>query len=196
MPLTQEETQKIKEHLLKQLGNFPEDKRTQIEEQVKSMTNKQVESFVEQNKLTHLGGQCIFCSIISGEMPSYKIAESDHDIAILEINPISKGHALIVPKEHSQEIQESTKALATQISNKLKEKFSPKEIQVNQISIMDHAMLEVIPIYGDETERKKASEEELQELQKEITKPKEEIIIKEEPKEPEIELPRLPPRIP
>ena len=150
MPLTEEEAKSIKEHLLKQLSNFPEDKRTQMQEQVESMSTNQVEDFVQQNQLSHLGGQCIFCSITSGKMPSIRIDNNEENIAILEINPLSKGHSLIVPLKHSKSISQSTKDLAEKVSKKLKEKFGPKEIKINEIEIMEHALLEVVPIYGNE----------------------------------------------
>ncbi|MCA9478386.1 MAG: HIT domain-containing protein, partial [Nanoarchaeota archaeon] len=43
---------------------------------------------------------CIFCKIISGEVPGAKIFENDTTVSILDINPATKGHALIMPKEH------------------------------------------------------------------------------------------------
>ena len=195
MPITEEESDKIKEHLLSQLENFPEDRRTQIKEQVNSMSIEEVETFVEQNKLTHLGEQCIFCSIVAGKTPSFKISEDKDNIAILEINPLSKGHSLVIPKEHSNKIAQSTKNFAKEISKELQARLSPNKVKINEIEIMDHALLEVIPIYGDETEKRQAPEEELKALQEEILNPKE-VEIKDvfEPKKEKI--PVLPPRIP
>ena len=43
---------------------------------------------------------CIFCSIIADKAPSYKICEDEHSICILDINPFSKGHCLVIPKRH------------------------------------------------------------------------------------------------
>ena len=43
---------------------------------------------------------CIFCKIIRGEIPSAKILESDSVLAFLDINPVSKGHTLVIPKTH------------------------------------------------------------------------------------------------
>jgi hypothetical protein len=194
MTLTEEDATKIKEQLLTQLENFPEDKREQIKEQINSMTNEQVESFVEQNKLTHLNGQCIFCSITKNEMKSYKIAENDSNIAILEINPLSRGHSLIIPLEHEEGVSESTKDLAKEVSEKLKDKFNPKTIDSKEISIMGHKLIELTPIYGGETEKKQATEEELEALQKEIVE--EEIPETNEEKEEAEEIPKLKPRIP
>ncbi len=46
----------------------------------------------------------IFSKIIRGEVPSHKIYEDDHVIAILDINPLSEGHALVIPKEPAETI--------------------------------------------------------------------------------------------
>lgn len=43
---------------------------------------------------------CIFCRIIEGSAPSHKVYEDDRTLAFLDINPISDGHTLIVPKVH------------------------------------------------------------------------------------------------
>lgn len=43
---------------------------------------------------------CIFCKIITGEIPSKKVYEDDRMLAILDINPATKGHTLVMPKEH------------------------------------------------------------------------------------------------
>ncbi|KAI0969062.1 HIT-like domain-containing protein [Xylaria arbuscula] len=67
---------------------------------------------------------CIFCKIIKGEIPSLKIFESDKTLAFLDIGPLSKGHALVIPKfhgakltdipdEHLSEILPVAKKLAT-----------------------------------------------------------------------------------
>lgn len=191
MSITKEEASKIKEHLLNQLENFPEDKRSQIKEQIMSMTTKQVEEFIKQNELNHLGGQCIFCSIVAKKTPSYKIAEDRNYISILEINPLSKGHSLIVPKEHLDKIPASSENMIRELSGKLQRAFSPKEIRIKEINMMGHALLEVVPIYGDETQRKQASQEELKYIQNKILETKE---IKKPIKLKKI--PIIPPRIP
>ena len=136
MPISNEEAAKIKEHLLTQLDNFPEDKRSQISEQINSMSNEQIETFIKQNNLNHLGGQCIFCSIIASKTPSYKIAEDSSYIAILELNPLSKGHSLIIPKEHLEKVPESADRLVQEIKRKLVDKFNPKEVKINELKIM------------------------------------------------------------
>ncbi len=47
---------------------------------------------------------CIFCKIIKGEIPSEKIFENESTFAFLDINPINKGHTLVVPKNHAENI--------------------------------------------------------------------------------------------
>jgi histidine triad (HIT) family protein len=46
----------------------------------------------------------IFTKIISGEIPSYKVAENEHFIAFLDINPNARGHTLVVPKKEENKI--------------------------------------------------------------------------------------------
>jgi histidine triad (HIT) family protein len=43
---------------------------------------------------------CIFCKIIKGELPSHKVDENENFYALLDINPVSVGHTLIIPKTH------------------------------------------------------------------------------------------------
>jgi len=195
MPITDKEASKIKEHLLTQLGNFPEDKRSQIQEQITSMTTKEVETFIKQNNLTHLGEQCIFCSIIAGKAPSFKLSEDKNNLAILELNPETKGHALVLPKEHLDEIPESTRFLAQEVAKKIQKKLNPKEIEINELKIMNHSLLEIVPLYGEEKKRRQVSKEELKSLQEEILKV-EEIEIPKKPSPVIEKIPILPPRIP
>ena len=47
---------------------------------------------------------CIFCKIINGDIPSYKVYEDNLVYAFLDINPDSPGHTLIIPKKHYQDL--------------------------------------------------------------------------------------------
>lgn len=51
----------------------------------------------------------VFTKIINGEIPCYKIAEDDHFIAFLDINPNAKGHTLVVPKKEENKIFDLSK---------------------------------------------------------------------------------------
>jgi histidine triad (HIT) family protein len=47
---------------------------------------------------------CIFCKIVRGELPSYKVYEDDATLAFLDIHPVNAGHTLVIPKNHSTNI--------------------------------------------------------------------------------------------
>ncbi|KAL1936972.1 hypothetical protein VTO73DRAFT_2824 [Trametes versicolor] len=49
---------------------------------------------------------CIFCKIIKGEIPSFKLIETEKVFSFLDIGPLSKGHALIIPKYHAEKLHE------------------------------------------------------------------------------------------
>jgi histidine triad (HIT) family protein len=55
----------------------------------------------------HLDADCIFCKIIRGEIPSFKVWEDEATYAFMDINPVAPGHALIVPKFHTPNIYEA-----------------------------------------------------------------------------------------
>lgn len=69
-----------------------DEQRKELEEKIKNMSPEELAEFQKQ--------QCIFCQIISGKIPSKKIYEDERSIAILDINPATKGHILLIPKEH------------------------------------------------------------------------------------------------
>ncbi|KAM7221930.1 HIT-like domain containing protein [Rhypophila decipiens] len=47
---------------------------------------------------------CIFCKIVKGDIPCFKLFESDKALAFLDINPLSRGHALVIPKVHGEKL--------------------------------------------------------------------------------------------
>jgi histidine triad (HIT) family protein len=49
---------------------------------------------------------CIFCKIVRGELPSFKVYEDEHTLAFLDIHPVHQGHTLIIPKDHAGNIFE------------------------------------------------------------------------------------------
>lgn len=49
---------------------------------------------------------CIFCKIIAGSVPCYKVYETTSALAFMDINPLSEGHALVVPKTHAANLWE------------------------------------------------------------------------------------------
>jgi histidine triad (HIT) family protein len=47
---------------------------------------------------------CIFCKIVRGELPAVKLAEDELTVSFMDINPATRGHALVVPRTHSEDL--------------------------------------------------------------------------------------------
>lgn len=62
---------------------------------------------------------CIFCKIISGDIPSYKIYEDDETLAFLDITQTTKGHTLVIPKNHVRNVLEMTPDEAATLFSKV-----------------------------------------------------------------------------
>ncbi|KAH8791638.1 HIT-like domain-containing protein [Hyaloscypha finlandica] len=58
---------------------------------------------------------CIFCKIVKGDIPSLKLFESDKVLAFLDINPLSRGHALVIPKHHGEKLTDIPDDALTEI---------------------------------------------------------------------------------
>ncbi|MDK9722840.1 MAG: HIT family protein [Rhodospirillales bacterium] len=61
---------------------------------------------------------CIFCKIVGGEIPCFKVYEDQHTLAFMDINPVNPGHCLVVPKSHYPNLfetddQELARTMAT-----------------------------------------------------------------------------------
>jgi histidine triad (HIT) family protein len=176
--LTEEQLQDVKLHLLKQLDNFPEDQRKIVKHKILSMNKGEMETFLKENGLDSSkesdsteDQQCIFCAIAKSKIKSYKILEEEDYVAILELNPLSKGHILIIPKKHLnlEKLPENAIEFAKKVATIVFQKLNPKDIQFQKNEVLEHAALEVIPVYGDEKlEKKRASDEELINLQREL----------------------------
>ena len=105
---------------------------------------------------------CIFCKIIEGDIPSYKVYEDDSVIAFLDISQITKGHILVVPKKHVKNIFEMDNSLASKvfisvpkIAKALKATYNP--IGLNIINnnekphqTVDHFHIHLIPRYDND----------------------------------------------
>ncbi len=58
---------------------------------------------------------CIFCKIVAGEIPCYKIAETDNVLAFLDVMPITHGHLLIIPKTHVEFIYDAKPEIMAEV---------------------------------------------------------------------------------
>ena len=72
---------------------------------------------------------CIFCKIAAGEIPSRKIYEDSDLIAIMDLNPTSKGHSLIIPKEHCTNIYDIDEDIAAKVMKTCNEDDSCVELR-------------------------------------------------------------------
>lgn len=180
--ITPEQTEIVKKQLIQHIEkSFPEDRRAFATEQIMTMNSDDLEEFLRKNKLmpskdtsSKITG-CIFCSIIKGEINSYKIDENNKAIAVLEINPLSKGHVIIIPREHissSEEVPASVFSLAKNVAKRLKARLKPKNTEISSSNILGHEIIGIIPVYGDEKSSTRYSEklEELLDLQKMLVK--------------------------
>jgi len=96
----------------------------------------------------------IFSKIVVGEIPSYKIAENDDCIAILDINPLATGHVLVIPKKEidylfdvEDELYKALWLFAKQVSHAIKMAIQCKRIGVAVIGLeVPHAHIHLIPL--------------------------------------------------
>ena len=49
---------------------------------------------------------CIFCKIVAGALPSETVQEDEHTVAFMDLNPWTRGHAVVIPREHSRNLYE------------------------------------------------------------------------------------------
>ena len=49
---------------------------------------------------------CLFCKIVAGELPATVVAEDERTLAFMDINPATRGHALVIPREHAVDLLE------------------------------------------------------------------------------------------
>lgn len=82
---------------------------------------------------------CIFCKIIAGEIPCFKLYEDENTLAFMDINPAADGHALVIPKVHAANAFEVaaadigyTAATASKIAKAINAALSPDGINVLQ----------------------------------------------------------------
>ena len=100
------------------------------------------------------GGMTIFSKIISGEIPSYKIAENDKFFAFLDIFPLREGHVLVVPKTEtdnffdlSAEYLQELLLFAQPIAKAIEKSFDCNRCGITVIGLeVPHAHMHLIPI--------------------------------------------------
>lgn len=130
---------------------------------------------------------CIFCKIANGEIPSKTLYEDESFRVILDLGPATKGHALILPKEHSDnlyELPEDTATGAMKLAKKMATLMTEK-LHADGFNLVQnngevagqtvmHFHLHLIPRYEGDGQRiawvpGEMTQEELEEIKKQIT---------------------------
>lgn len=96
----------------------------------------------------------LFTKIIKGEIPCYKIAEDDSFLAFLDINPLVRGHALVIPKveidylfDIDDDVLQNMIIFAKNVASKIKNAISCDRVGVSVIGLeVPHAHIHLIPI--------------------------------------------------
>jgi histidine triad (HIT) family protein len=105
---------------------------------------------------------CIFCDIINENAPGYKIYEDELSLAILDINPFSRGHCLVIPKRHvpwwhelTQEENSSLFSVASIVATKMMKTMSPEFVcMYARGRRIPHTHIFLVPTYkGDILDR-------------------------------------------
>lgn len=131
--------------------------------------------------------ECIFCKIVDGSIPSYKVFENDDCYAFLDIFPAGKGHTLVIPKKHVADIHEAdaqmyakVAASAKQVADLLNSSLKSEGTTIFQMNresgwqTVFHLHMHVIPRWSGDTLHKPwdiapADESELRSVLREIT---------------------------
>ena len=106
--------------------------------------------------------ECIFCSIVKGQSPAHIICEDELSLALLDINPLSQGHSLVIPKRHvpwwhemTTEETASLYEMARQVAGKLMRTFKPDFVcQYARGRRIPHTHIFLVPTFaGDVLDR-------------------------------------------
>ena len=111
----------------------------------------------------HFIEDCIFCKILRGQIPSFRIFDDEKTFAFMDINPINEGHALVIPKYHSENLYltpdkwlGSTMSTARKIATAVNTVIEPAGINLLQANgpgakqSVFHFRIHVIPRYMDD----------------------------------------------
>jgi histidine triad (HIT) family protein len=106
---------------------------------------------------------CIFCKILAGELPGTVVAEDERTITFMDINPATRGHALVIPREHTPDLLSidpgelaACAQAAQKYARRVKDVLSPDGINVLNScgsaawQTVFHFHLHVVPRYADD----------------------------------------------
>jgi len=170
MTLSKERIKELRTQLSAQIAHLPENKRKEAQAQIDTMSDAAIETMLKQQQTTE-----VYRMIILKQIESAIIEENIEAMAVLEINPISKGHTIIIPKKpvkDKSKIPAPIGKFAEKISEKLKSSLKPKDIKQFVEFKFNEIIINLIPEYDSpvslDSERGKASKEELKEVLRSI----------------------------
>jgi histidine triad (HIT) family protein len=80
---------------------------------------------------------CLFCKIVAGELPSQIVLEDERTVAFMDVNPATRGHALVVPRRHAKDLLEidpddlaATVLAAQRLAIRIHERLAPDGINL------------------------------------------------------------------
>lgn len=106
---------------------------------------------------------CIFCKIVAGELPATIVAQDEHTVAFMDINPATRGHALVVPRKHVRDLLEieaddlcAVVAASKQLAFRIKQRLSADGVNLlnscgaSAWQTVFHFHVHVIPRYAED----------------------------------------------
>jgi histidine triad (HIT) family protein len=129
---------------------------------------------------------CVFCSIVAGEVPAEIVLEDEHTVALMDINPWTRGHAIVIPRAHVPNLYEiddeefaRVGAMARRLSLRMRDALGADGINLLNSTepaawqTVFHFHMHVIPRYDDDplelpTQPGQASQEDLAEVAGEL----------------------------
>src|SRR5436190_17027815 len=110
-----------------------------------------------------MANDCLFCGIVAGEVPAQIVDSDEHTVAFMDINPATRGHALVVPREHSIDLMdiddvglERTMVAARRLARRVDAALGPDGFNILNScrpaawQTVFHFHLHVIPRYDDD----------------------------------------------
>ncbi|OIO42099.1 hypothetical protein COU62_04365 [Candidatus Pacearchaeota archaeon CG10_big_fil_rev_8_21_14_0_10_35_219] len=183
MALTEEQIKELKRQLLEQIQHLPEEQKAQAEQQINDMSPEALETMLKQQ--WQQTPQKVFRAIIEGKIPARKLDENKQALAVLEIMPIEKGHVIIIPKkpvQNQKDMPAPALTLAKKIAKKIQSKLKAKSVEILMEPKFEEIIINIVPVYNKsvslESQRRKAEETELLELQNRLKKKTRPLLIK------------------
>lgn len=174
MALTPEQIIQIKDQLMNQVANLPEEKKNDAISEIEALSPEEMEKLIIQSNKTSKPNEkekTIFRMIVDRDIPSIIISENKSAIAVLDINPISRGHIIIIPKipiNDAKQIPTTAFTLTKKLAKRIIKKLKAKSSEIQTENKFGEIIINLIPCYNAYlnilSPRSKSSMEELEKI--------------------------------